>query len=63
MGHSSAPKAEPYVPPKKVNDPEIEAQLQKEKILARKRKGRQATILSEGIEPVNNNNQKTLLGS
>ena len=43
----SSPSVAPYVPPPAVNDPAIEAALAKEKLLARKRKGRAATMLSD----------------
>jgi len=43
----STPKVQPYTPPPQANDPALEAQLEKEKLLARKRKGRQSTILSD----------------
>lgn len=51
MGKSS-PKVAPYEPPPEVNDPAVDAAIAKEKLLARKRKGRSATILSQ--EPSSN---------
>ena len=61
----STPKVQPYTPPPpQANDPALEAQLEKEKLLARKRKGRQSTILSDQSNDGSNDMQKkTLLGS
>ena len=60
----SAVKVQPYTPPPQANDPALEAQLEKEKLLARKRKGRQSTILSDQSNDGSNDMQKkTLLGS
>lgn len=60
----STPKVQPYQAPPQANDPALEAALEKEKILARKRKGRQSTILSDQSSDGSNDMQKkTLLGS
>jgi len=60
----STPKVQPYTPPPQANDPALEAQMEKEKLLARKRKGRQSTILSDQSNDGSNDMQKkTLLGS
>ncbi len=59
----STPKVQPYTPPPQANDPALEAQLEKEKLLARKRKGRQSTILSDQSGGSNDMQKKTLLGS
>lgn len=60
----STPKVQPYTPPPQANDPALEAQLEKEKLLARKRKGRRSTILSDQSNDGSNDMQKkTLLGS
>jgi len=59
----STPKVQPYQAPPQANDPALEAALEKEKILARK-KGRQSTILSDQSSDGSNDMQKkTLLGS
>jgi hypothetical protein len=61
----STPKVQPYTPPPppQANDPALEAQLEKEKLLARKRKGRQSTILSDQSGGSDDMQKKTLLGS
>jgi len=60
----STPKVQPYTPPPpQANDPALEAQLEKEKLLARKRKGRQSTILSDQTGSSEDTQKKTLLGS
>ena len=59
----STPKVQPYQAPPKANDPALEAQLEKEKLLARKRKGRQSTILSDQTGSSEDIQKKTLLGS
>jgi hypothetical protein len=59
----STPKVQPYQAPPQANDPALEAALEKEKILARKRKGRQSTILSDQTGSSEDIQKKTLLGS
>ena len=59
----STPKVQPYQAPPQANDPAFEAALEKEKILARKRKGRQSTILSDQTGSSEDTQKKTLLGS
>jgi len=60
----STPKVQPYTPPPpQANDPALEAKLEKEKLLARKRKGRQSTILSDQSGGSDDMQKKTLLGS
>jgi hypothetical protein len=59
----STPKVQPYQAPPQANDPALEAALEKEKILARKRKGRQSTILSDQTGSSEDTQKKTLLGS
>ena len=54
----------PATPSSTGNDPEVEAAMNKERMLARKRKGRQSTILSPltDVEAAARGTQKTLLG-
>ena len=59
----STPKVQPYQAPPQANDPALEAALEKEKSLARKRKGRQSTILSDQTGSSEDTQKKTLLGS
>ncbi len=63
FGGSKAPAPVAYTEPPAGNDPAVEAALAKEKLLAKKRKGRASTILSDqSAEPVAGTGQKTLLG-
>ena len=60
-GSKPAPVA--YSEPPQGNDPAVEAALAKEKLLAKKKKGRAATIMSDQTpEPAAVSGQKTLLG-
>ena len=59
----STPKVQPYQAPPATNDPALEAALEKEKLLARKRKGRKSTILSDQTGSSEDIQEKTLLGS
>jgi len=60
-GSPSYPPPPPPPPPPTINDAEVEAALKRERELARKRKGRSSTVLTQHFmtgEPT----EKTLLG-
>lgn len=64
MGGGGRPAVQKIEDPPAVTDPAIAAALEKERLLARKKKGRASTILSQGEETqaTPQQGQKTLLG-
>jgi len=57
------PEPPPYVKPPDGNDTAIQAELQREKQLAAKRKGRSSTILTDQVDTEATTGKKTLLGA
>lgn len=57
-----APQPEPYIPPAKKEDPEVQEAIRKERELAMKRRGRAATILTDPSGLDSGGGKKTLLG-
>jgi len=53
----------PAMEPPKKSDAEVQAAMEKERSLARLRKGRRSTILTSGLDLDDTSGKKTLLGS
>jgi len=63
FGSPSIPILQPQPKPPKESDPEVQAAMEKEKELARLRRGRASTILTSFTGLDDTGKKKTLLGS
>lgn len=63
FGGGSAPAVQPAPDPPAKNDAAVQASMEKERALARLRRGRSSTILTSGLGLEDPGTKKTLLGA